>query len=195
MFRITTRPGVGLCHLHLTADLERHLRPQNPPATMTSTLAELSVLEITPSSSKLGAKEPCSQRRKTKRIRDLSQIEPFPAKFLNRPPEPLYYFKNGLRKVPPYNYTYNTYCKERWRGRTLLDIFVKEFRDRSEEYYVRAPVEILHKSIQAELGPPCHRKKPSRQEQSQYLEGRTAKTLHQNSWFPAALVRLSIMAT
>ena len=48
-----------------------------------------------------------------------------------------YYLENGLRRVLPYHYTYNTYCKERWRGRELLDIFVTEFRDRPLEYYVR----------------------------------------------------------
>ncbi len=48
-----------------------------------------------------------------------------------------YYFEDGLRKVYPYHYTYNTYCKERWRGRELLDIFADEFRDRPQAYYVK----------------------------------------------------------
>lgn len=47
-----------------------------------------------------------------------------------------YYFEGGFRRVKPYYHTYNTYCKERWRGRTLLDIFTSEFRDRTPEYYV-----------------------------------------------------------
>ncbi|KAH3684695.1 hypothetical protein WICPIJ_004330 [Wickerhamomyces pijperi] len=42
---------------------------------------------------------------------------------------------SGLRKLEPYNFTYNTYCKERWRDRTVYDIFSKEFRDREKEYY------------------------------------------------------------
>ncbi|KAL8652433.1 MAG: hypothetical protein Q9210_002681 [Variospora velana] len=46
-----------------------------------------------------------------------------------------YYLEDGLRKVPPYHFTYNTYCKQRWRGRELLDIFATEFRDRPQEYY------------------------------------------------------------
>ncbi|MCJ1281519.1 hypothetical protein MMC26_000839 [Xylographa opegraphella] len=46
-----------------------------------------------------------------------------------------YYLEDDLRKVHPYHYTYNTYCKERWRGRELLDIFATEFRDRPAEYY------------------------------------------------------------
>ena len=47
-----------------------------------------------------------------------------------------YFFEDGLRKVKPYHFTYNTYCKERWRGKELLDIFATEFRDRPKEYYV-----------------------------------------------------------
>lgn len=49
-----------------------------------------------------------------------------------------YYFEGGLRRVKPYHYTYNTFCKERWRGRELVDIFLSEFRDRPAEYYVRS---------------------------------------------------------
>ncbi|KKA24048.1 hypothetical protein T310_1929 [Rasamsonia emersonii CBS 393.64] len=49
-----------------------------------------------------------------------------------------YYFEGGLRRVKPYHYTYNTYCKERWRGRELLEIFTTEFRDRPPEYYKHA---------------------------------------------------------
>lgn len=54
-----------------------------------------------------------------------------------------YYFEGGLRRVKPYFYTYNTFCKERWRGRELADIFVSEFRDRSPEYYVRQSLKFL----------------------------------------------------
>ncbi|KAI9759203.1 MAG: hypothetical protein M4579_002490 [Chaenotheca gracillima] len=46
-----------------------------------------------------------------------------------------YYLEDGLRRVLPYYYTYNTNCKERWRGREILDIFGSEFRDRPVEYY------------------------------------------------------------
>ena len=48
---------------------------------------------------------------------------------------PPYVFSDGLRRVAPYHYTYNTFCKQRWRGREILDIFGSEFRDRSKEYY------------------------------------------------------------
>ncbi|KXT14422.1 hypothetical protein AC579_8352 [Pseudocercospora musae] len=46
-----------------------------------------------------------------------------------------YYLEDGLRRVAPYHFTYNTFCKERWRGRGLLEIFSDEFRDRPVEYY------------------------------------------------------------
>ncbi|KAF2200369.1 pseudouridine synthase [Delitschia confertaspora ATCC 74209] len=49
-----------------------------------------------------------------------------------------YYLEDGLRKVHPYHYTYNTYCKERWRNRQILEIFESEFRDRPIEYYEEA---------------------------------------------------------
>ncbi|KAK3316658.1 pseudouridine synthase [Apodospora peruviana] len=51
-----------------------------------------------------------------------------------------YYIEGGLRRVAPYYYTYNTWCKERWRGRRLIDVFESEFRDRPLEYY-RAAME------------------------------------------------------
>ncbi|UNI15506.1 tRNA pseudouridine(32) synthase [Purpureocillium takamizusanense] len=55
---------------------------------------------------------------------------------------PPYHFDDddGLRRVRPYHWTYNTYCKERWRGRALIDIFESEFRDRPVHYY-RASME------------------------------------------------------
>ncbi|KAF2157568.1 pseudouridine synthase [Myriangium duriaei CBS 260.36] len=46
-----------------------------------------------------------------------------------------YYLHEGLRRVAPYHFTYNTWCKERWRGRPILEIFADEFRDRPVEYY------------------------------------------------------------
>ncbi|KAK8095931.1 uncharacterized protein PG998_002559 [Apiospora kogelbergensis] len=49
-----------------------------------------------------------------------------------------YYIEDGLRRLAPYNYTYNTWCKERWRGRQLLEVFDSEFRDRPLAYYKAA---------------------------------------------------------
>lgn len=49
-----------------------------------------------------------------------------------------YTIDDDLRRVTPYYYTYNTWCKERWRGRTLFQVFQDEFRDRPVEYYRQA---------------------------------------------------------
>lgn len=47
-----------------------------------------------------------------------------------------YYIENGLRKVYPYIYTYNSYCKGRWVGSKLSELFEKEFRPVGEEVIV-----------------------------------------------------------
>jgi hypothetical protein len=75
----------------------------------------------------------------------LEEKKPFaePSPVLVTPCDPWprpYFLENGLRRVAPYHYTYNTYCKERWRGRELLDIFSSEFRDRPLEYYVSSGI-------------------------------------------------------
>ncbi|KAI1646309.1 pseudouridine synthase [Daldinia loculata] len=49
-----------------------------------------------------------------------------------------YYFENGLRRIAPYHFTYKTWCKQRWRGRKLIDVFESEFRDRPLAYYKNA---------------------------------------------------------
>ncbi|KAJ4247186.1 DRAP deaminase [Fusarium torreyae] len=50
-------------------------------------------------------------------------------------PRPYHFEGDGLRRVRPYHFTYNTHCKERWRNRPLLEIYESEFRDRPLEYY------------------------------------------------------------
>lgn len=49
-----------------------------------------------------------------------------------------YVIDGPLRRVTPYNFTYLTYCKLRWRDRKLTDVFVDEFRERDPQAYVRA---------------------------------------------------------
>lgn len=69
-----------------------------------------------------------------------------PPKVITTPSDPWprpYYLEGGLRRVAPYHFTYNTNCKERWRGKTLLHIFVEEFRDRNGEYYVSSVLNCL----------------------------------------------------
>ncbi|XP_029349631.1 pseudouridylate synthase RPUSD2 isoform X2 [Echeneis naucrates] len=55
--------------------------------------------------------------------------------------ETSYYFEGGLRKVRPYYFDFKTYCKARWVGKTLLEVFKSEFRAESIEYYQRAAKE------------------------------------------------------
>lgn len=65
--------------------------------------------------------------------------------------KPEYYFENGLRKVRPYYFEYQTYAKERWLGRSILDVFLKEFRDRPARYYQEA----IQQQLITLNGQPC----------------------------------------
>ena len=38
-----------------------------------------------------------------------------------------YFFENGLRKVHPYYYTFQTFVKERWIARSISSVFMEEF--------------------------------------------------------------------
>uniref|UniRef100_A0A8C8SX93 Pseudouridylate synthase RPUSD2 n=1 Tax=Pelusios castaneus TaxID=367368 RepID=A0A8C8SX93_9SAUR len=49
--------------------------------------------------------------------------------------ETRYYFEGGLRKVRPYYYDFQAYCKGRWVGRSLLHVFSTEFRAQPLDYY------------------------------------------------------------
>lgn len=55
--------------------------------------------------------------------------------------ETSYYFEGGLRKVHPYYFEFKTYCKGRWIGKTLLEVFKSEFRAESIDYYQKAAKE------------------------------------------------------
>lgn len=48
--------------------------------------------------------------------------------------------EKGLRRVKPYYFTFKTWVKGRWVGKTLVEIFTTEFRDRDPEYYVGIPI-------------------------------------------------------
>ncbi|KAL0969633.1 hypothetical protein UPYG_G00230090 [Umbra pygmaea] len=52
--------------------------------------------------------------------------------------ETTYYFEGGLRKVHPYYFDFKTYCKGRWIGKSLLEVFTSEFRAEPLDYYIRA---------------------------------------------------------
>lgn len=55
--------------------------------------------------------------------------------------ETSYYFEDGLRKVYPYYFDFKTYCKGRWIGKTLMEVFSSEFRAEPLEYYEKAAKE------------------------------------------------------
>uniref|UniRef100_A0A1A8LXA0 Pseudouridylate synthase RPUSD2 n=1 Tax=Nothobranchius pienaari TaxID=704102 RepID=A0A1A8LXA0_9TELE len=55
--------------------------------------------------------------------------------------ETSYYFEDGLRKVYPYYFDFKTYCKGRWVGKSLAEVFKNEFRAESTEYYQEATKE------------------------------------------------------
>lgn len=58
--------------------------------------------------------------------------------FLEEDENTNYIIDGKLRRTTPYFFTYMTYCKLRWRDRTLLDIFSNEFRLYPESYYIKA---------------------------------------------------------
>ncbi|KAK6924629.1 Pseudouridine synthase, RsuA/RluA-like [Dillenia turbinata] len=54
-------------------------------------------------------------------------------------PEPHdYIFRNGRRHVKPYYFEFISHVKNRWAGKTIVDLFAEEFKGRPFEYYVSA---------------------------------------------------------
>ncbi|XP_073225365.1 RNA pseudouridine synthase 7 isoform X2 [Cicer arietinum] len=55
------------------------------------------------------------------------------------PPLPQdYIFRNGTRYVRPYYFEFIAHVKNRWAGKTIVDLFAEEFKGRPYEYYVSA---------------------------------------------------------
>ncbi|KAJ9676566.1 hypothetical protein PVL29_021869 [Vitis rotundifolia] len=55
------------------------------------------------------------------------------------PPERLdYIFRNGKRHVRPYYFEFISHVKNRWAGKTIVDLFTEEFKGRPYDYYVNA---------------------------------------------------------
>ncbi|KAK4466466.1 pseudouridine synthase [Cladorrhinum samala] len=92
-----------------------------------------------------------SKTSKTKKTSGAALPLPAPNPPVPRP----YFFEDGLRRVAPYFYTYNTWVKERWRGRQLIDVFESEFRDRPLEYY-RAAMETGQVDVDGRTVGPHH---------------------------------------
>ncbi|KAK0386640.1 hypothetical protein NLU13_6475 [Sarocladium strictum] len=132
MLSRTVRPALHLCQTPraITRLIAR-------PFAMASQEADaLPTMELEGTMEKLKMNEPKKKHpRPPKRPKPQTKKESIPDALEERPP---YVFEDGLRRVAPYFYTYKTYCKERWRGRTLIEIFEAEFRDRPLEYYRHA---------------------------------------------------------
>ncbi|RPA93558.1 pseudouridine synthase [Choiromyces venosus 120613-1] len=110
-----------------------------------ATSSEEKVLELGPSSastsppSERGERQPARRGKESVSMGALKEdVAKASSKIVNPPPVPQYTFEDGLRRVPPYQFSYNTYCKERWRGKSVLEVFLTEFRDRPVEYYKSA---------------------------------------------------------
>jgi len=66
-----------------------------------------------------------------------------------------YRLEDGLRHVEPYDFDFTTHVKQRWVGRTLLEVFACEFVAYSEAYY-RASIEAGRVTVDGQRVPPGH---------------------------------------
>lgn len=56
----------------------------------------------------------------------------------NPPERRDYIFRNGKRYVRPYYFEFISHVKNRWAGKTIVDLFTEEFKGRPYDYYVNA---------------------------------------------------------
>ncbi|KAA8542082.1 hypothetical protein F0562_023234 [Nyssa sinensis] len=56
----------------------------------------------------------------------------------NPPERHDYIFRNGTRYVRPYYFEFISHVKNRWAGKTIVDLFAEEFKGRPYDYYVSA---------------------------------------------------------
>ncbi|KAA8540657.1 hypothetical protein F0562_024424 [Nyssa sinensis] len=54
----------------------------------------------------------------------------------NPPERHDYIFRDGIRYVRPYYFEFISHVKNRWAGKTIVDLFAEEFRGRPYDYYV-----------------------------------------------------------
>ena len=52
-----------------------------------------------------------------------------------------------IRTIKPYPYTYRTYAKRRWLGRTILDVYSTEYASYPISYYVSETGRVLHSTL------------------------------------------------
>ncbi|XP_027330461.1 RNA pseudouridine synthase 7 isoform X1 [Abrus precatorius] len=74
-------------------------------------------------------------KRKREEKEDMDIVWQTPA----NPPHPHdYVVRNGIRFVKPYYFEFIAHVKNRWAGKTIVDLFAEEFKGRPYEYYVSA---------------------------------------------------------
>ncbi|XP_057767531.1 RNA pseudouridine synthase 7 isoform X3 [Salvia miltiorrhiza] len=56
----------------------------------------------------------------------------------NPPHRQDYIFRDGVRYVRPYYFEFISHAKNRWAGKTIVDLFTDEFKGRPRDYYVSA---------------------------------------------------------
>ncbi|XP_019253599.1 PREDICTED: RNA pseudouridine synthase 7 isoform X1 [Nicotiana attenuata] len=56
----------------------------------------------------------------------------------NPPERHDYVFRNGIRYVRPYYFEFISHVKNRWAGKTIVDLFSEEFKGRPRDYYESA---------------------------------------------------------
>ncbi|XP_017422809.1 RNA pseudouridine synthase 7 isoform X3 [Vigna angularis] len=77
------------------------------------------------------------------------------------PPHPHdYVFRNGIRFVRPYYFEFIAHVKNRWAGKTIVDLFAEEFKGRPYDYYVSA-VKCGRIQVDGEIVPVSYVVKPS----------------------------------
>ncbi|KAL9266077.1 hypothetical protein AKJ16_DCAP21070 [Drosera capensis] len=57
----------------------------------------------------------------------------------NPPRRDDYIFLDGRRHVRPYYFEFISHVKDRWAGKTIVDLFAAEFKGRPYDYYARIP--------------------------------------------------------
>lgn len=70
-----------------------------------------------------------------RKIDDMEIVWQTPA---NPPDRHDYIFCNGIRYVTPYHFEFISHVKNRWAGKTIVNLFTEEFKGRPRDYYISA---------------------------------------------------------
>ncbi|XP_037491276.1 RNA pseudouridine synthase 7 isoform X2 [Jatropha curcas] len=75
------------------------------------------------------------RKREEENRNDMEIVWQTPA---NPPEKQDYIIRDGRRHVRPYHFEFISHVKNRWAGKTIVDLFAEEFKGRPYEYYVSA---------------------------------------------------------